>query len=113
MKLAITVNAASPESPLEPRFGRTPFFAVYDTEDKEDVKFIENVATQEAHGAGVMAAQILIDNNVEAIVCAKYGPNGSQALQQSGLTCYLFGTETTISEIVESYKNGSLAKFSA
>ena len=113
MKLAITVNTASPDTALEPRFGRTPYFAVCDLDGKEEVQFVANVATQEAHGAGVLAAQILIDNNVEAIICAKYGPNGSQALQQAGISCYLFSAETTITEVVDAYKNGSLKTFSA
>ena len=113
MKLAITVNTATPDTALEPRFGRTPYFAICDLENNDQLTFVENVATQEAHGAGVMAAQILIDNNAEAIVCAKYGPNGSQALNQAGIACYLFGAETSIEGVVESYKNGSLKTFSA
>ncbi len=113
MKLAIPVVAADLNAALESRFGRTPFFAICDTDGEGETKFIENVATQEAHGAGVMAAQILIDHDVEAVVSAKYGPNGSQALQQAGIACYLFGGAKSISEVLEAFSANSLTPFSA
>lgn len=108
MKIAITVKNDAPDSALERRFGRAPFFAVCDMDKPEQIEFLPNAGPMEAHGAGVLAAQILIDHNVDAIVCAKFGPNGSQALQQAGIACYLFGDQKTIFEIIESLKINSL-----
>jgi predicted Fe-Mo cluster-binding NifX family protein len=113
MKLAIPVVAANLDAALEPRFGRTPFFAICDSNGEEETQFIENLATQEAHGAGVMAAQILIDHDVEAVASQKYGPNGSQALQQAGIACYLFGDAKSISEVVEAFSKHTLKPFSS
>ncbi len=112
MKLAITTKSPSLDTALEPRFGRTPYFAICDPDNDEEVQFVENLATQEAHGAGVMAAQTLIDQGVGAIACTKFGPNGAQALQQAGIQCFLFTTETSIPEVLQAYKNGKLSKFS-
>jgi predicted Fe-Mo cluster-binding NifX family protein len=112
MKLAITIKSPSMDSALEPRFGRTPYFAICDLDKDEEIKFVENLAIQEAHGAGVMAAQTLIDQGAGAIACTKFGPNGAQALQQAGIQCFLFTTETSIAEVLQAYKNGSLANFS-
>ena len=112
MKLAITVKTASPDTQVETRFGRTPYFAICDLDGENEVEFIENLATLEAHGAGVMAAQTLIDHGVDTIVCAKYGPNGSRALQQAGIQCYVFANENTLTDVLEAYKNGTLVQFS-
>lgn len=113
MKLAITVNTATVDTPLSSRFGRTPYFAICDPKEPEEVRFVSNGGAGEAHGSGVMAAQILIDNGVEAVVCARYGPNGAQALQQAGIACYLFDQEATVSEVIEAFNQNSLSKFSS
>ena len=51
MKIAISVTKAGTEAHLEMRFGRCPYFAVYDSETK-DYEWFENSGIKAASGAG-------------------------------------------------------------
>ena len=112
MKIAVTVKKASLDTPLESRFGRTPHFAICDSDTPENIQFIENQAVQEGHGAGVMAAQTLIDLNVAAVVSGKFGPNGEKALQSAGIQQFVFSGEQSIADVLSAYQNNTLKNVS-
>lgn len=112
MKVAITVTNSTGSPILEPRFGRAPFFLILDTESNE-IAYMENSATEESHGAGVMAAQTLSDAGVTLAVSGKYGPNGYRALQQMGIDCYVFGSLSTVEEIHQAITAQTLQQFDA
>jgi predicted Fe-Mo cluster-binding NifX family protein len=112
MKVAITVTNSTGSPILEPRFGRAPFFLILDTETNE-MAYIVNPATEENHGAGVMAAQTLSDAGVTLAVSGKYGPNGYRALQQMGIDCLVFGNLSTVEDIRQAIATQTLKPFSA
>jgi len=59
MKIAITTKGTDWDSPIDPRFGRTEYFLIYD-EDKDELTYIDNTDINEvAHGAGPRTAQKL------------------------------------------------------
>ena len=45
----------------------------------------ENTATSQAHGAGVAAAQFLIDRGAQTVISGRFGPNAYQALSAAGI----------------------------
>ena len=112
MKVAITVTNSTGSPILEPRFGRAPFFLILDTESNE-MAYIENPATEENHGAGVMAAQTLSDAGVTLAVSGKYGPNGHRALKQMGIDCFVFGNFSTVEDIHQAINTQTLTPFDA
>jgi predicted Fe-Mo cluster-binding NifX family protein len=112
MKVAITVTNSTGSPILEPRFGRAPFFLIIDTESNE-MAYIENPATEENHGAGVMAAQTLSDTGVTLVVSGKYGPNGYRALHQMGIDCFVFNNLSTIEDIRQAITAQTLKPFDA
>ena len=59
MKILITSKGKSLESMVDMRFGRCPFFIIVTLDDSkiEDVTAVENDAAEQAHGAGISAAQ--------------------------------------------------------
>ncbi|MDY6868299.1 MAG: NifB/NifX family molybdenum-iron cluster-binding protein [Chloroflexota bacterium] len=111
MILIISSQGNKLESPANPRFGRTPWFIRYDTQDGTWQAF-ENQAVHQRGGAGVAAAQFLIDKGVEAAISGHFGPNAHQALSAGDVNMYTFNDEQqTVQEIIKGFQAGSLERF--
>jgi predicted Fe-Mo cluster-binding NifX family protein len=106
MKIAISAKANNMESEVDPRFGRCNFFLLVDTETME-FEAISNQAGQAMGGAGVKAAQLVIDSGAEAVISGNFGPNAFQTLSAANVKLYN-GAQGTIKDTVEKYKKGEL-----
>jgi len=107
MKIAITAsNNDGLEAKVDSRFGRAPFFAIVDI-DSLDIDFINNAATGARGGAGVMAAQTIVDQKVDALISGNFGPKAFSGLDAANIKLYSF-QGGTIKEAIDSLKNGSL-----
>ncbi|MEL7604025.1 MAG: NifB/NifX family molybdenum-iron cluster-binding protein [Bacillota bacterium] len=87
MKIAIPVDERSITSGVCPSFGRTPYYLLYDAQTKEP-RFLENAAAQSQGGAGVKAAQILVDAGAAVLLTPRCGENAQEVLQQAGVQVY-------------------------
>lgn len=87
MKVAIPVNEKNIDSKICISFGRTPYYAIYDTLTKEIV-YLDNTAAESSSGAGIKAAQILIDNHVEVIISPRYGENAALIINNAKIKSY-------------------------
>ena len=108
MKIAVTSTGKTLDSQVDLRFGRTAFFAVYD-ETAEQWDFLTNQQNlQASQGAGIQAAQTVIDAEVDVLLASNVGPKAMAALNVNGI--HVFGTEagTSLEQAVSSYKSGSL-----
>jgi predicted Fe-Mo cluster-binding NifX family protein len=72
MKVAITSTGNSPDSSLDPRFGRCAYFVIYDTESKS-TEFIPNPAREAEEGAGPKAVQLVASREAKKIVSGEFG----------------------------------------
>ena len=72
MNIAIPVDEKTLESNVCVSFGRTPYFLIYDVETKESI-FIDNSAAASTGGAGIKAAQIIVDNKASALLTPRLG----------------------------------------
>ncbi|MEG1633033.1 MAG: NifB/NifX family molybdenum-iron cluster-binding protein [Oscillospiraceae bacterium] len=79
MKIAIPVDEGNIDSAVCVSFGRTPFFLLYDTESGEAV-FIENAAAEAQGGAGIKAAQTVVDAGANALLTVRCGQNAAEVL---------------------------------
>ncbi len=85
MKIAITANGKTLDSPMDPRFGRAPFILVVNTEG-ELLEVIDNMTNVNAmRGAGIQAAKSLADRGVNVLLTGHCGPNAFTALQAAGI----------------------------
>lgn len=111
MILFISSQTDSPQSRIERRFGRCTWLIRYDTELKE-AKVLQNPGKQQSGGAGVAAAQFVIDQGAEAVISGDFGPNASRLLEASNIPMYLFdGKVSTIPETLEAFAKGELPAF--
>jgi predicted Fe-Mo cluster-binding NifX family protein len=110
MKICITAGASGLDAPVDPRFGRCPFFAFVDL----DTMAIESVANQSAMapgGAGIQAAQTVVNLGASALITGNIGPNAHATLNAAGIEIYQHAGGT-VREAVERFKKGELAKLS-
>jgi predicted Fe-Mo cluster-binding NifX family protein len=108
MRIVIPANGADLDAPISPVFGRCANFIVVDTETNDaDTDYTFEVHTNPAlaspSGAGVQAAQFVLQQGAQAILSANLGPNAFRILQSAGVPVYeLKGA--TVREAVEAFK---------
>lgn len=112
MKIIITTTAASLDAQVDPRFGRAAYLLVVDT-DTLEWQAQANPAVNAPGGAGIQAAQLVINQKPDAIVSGDFGPNAYGALSAAGLPMYLFGSATTAREAIQRFKAGGLERVGA
>jgi predicted Fe-Mo cluster-binding NifX family protein len=89
-------------------FGRTPWFIRYDTNSGE-WQALENSAPSQAHGAGVAAAQFLIDQGAQVAVSGRFGPNAHQALTAGDIAMLTQSDDSlTVQEVIALWQAGKL-----
>ncbi len=109
MKIAFTAAGTTWESMIDPRFGRTEFFIVYNDETQE-VSVVDNSAVKnEAHGAGTATAQKIFEIKPDVLITGNGpGENAATALKQLNMKIFVNAHNMTIKEAYENYKNGKL-----
>ncbi len=112
MKIVFTTQGADWDSPIDPRFGRTRYFFVFDEETEKVETFDNNAIDKEAHGAGPRTAQKLAEFGADVLITGN-GPGGNAAavLQTTGVEIYVGAGEMTVREANEAFKKGELKKF--
>jgi len=106
MKVVITTEGSTMEDRVDPRFGRCRKFLLADTEN-EDVQAVPNDAVALGGGAGIQAAQNVVDMGAQAVITGQLGPKAAQAIQAGGTPVYV-GASGTAREALKSFKEGRL-----
>ena len=109
MKVAVTAEDKDAKSSPSPVFGRCPYFAIVDI-GEEEVKFVENDAINQRGGAGTAAAQVVGDEDVEAVVTGNLGPNAFRVLEQLSIDVYKADLNRSICDNVQMLKDGDLER---
>jgi predicted Fe-Mo cluster-binding NifX family protein len=102
MKIVVSASGPGLDAPASPVFGRCPTYVFVDV-DSLEVESIENPAVSAAGGAGIQAAQFVVERGAQAVVSGNVGPNAFGVLQSAGVPVYLFN------EAVKAYKKGQLS----
>lgn len=106
MKIAISSMGTNLESDIDPRFGRCNNFIIIENSNLS-FKFFENKAQYEGHGAGISAAQFLINHKVDVVISGNIGPNAFQALSSANIKMYI--GSGVIRNAIEKFNNGNLS----
>lgn len=106
MKICVTAVAPSLDAQIDPRFGRCAYFIIVDS-DTMSFKAIQNTSTSALSGAGIQAAQTVVNEGVNVVVTGSVGPNAYQVLASAGVKIFT-GAFGTVREAVEAYKAGRL-----
>lgn len=87
MKIAIPVNENKSETSVCVSFGRAPYFMLYDTEGKT-TEYIANTAAEAQGGAGLKAAQLIVDSGADVLLTLRCGQNAAEALKAAQIIIY-------------------------
>jgi predicted Fe-Mo cluster-binding NifX family protein len=99
MKIVVTCESDNMSSSIDPRFGRSRYFAIIDTESRK-CSFIENPNHSEMSGAGIKTAQMIVDSGAQMIITGRVGPKAKNVLDMAKIDI-----RTDVSENLEGIIN--------
>ncbi|RKD34260.1 NifB/NifX family molybdenum-iron cluster-binding protein [Thermohalobacter berrensis] len=108
MKICLSSTGKGIESKLDIRFGRCQYFVIVDTETNE-AKAIYNKGADSPQGAGVTAADTVLEQGVDVVITGNVGPNAMKLLSKGDIEIYK-GTENSLKDNIEKFKEKSLNK---
>ena len=109
MIIAMSSTGKDKSSPLDARFGRCAYFAFYNTAD-DSWRFAPNPGTLQGSGAGIKAAQFVIDQKARLVLTGETGPKATRVLQSAGIKV-IYASGGSLEETLERYgKKGDLSR---
>lgn len=87
MKIMLPADTNNINDELCPSFGRAPLFCIYD-DISEEITFIENEAAKSAGGAGIKAAQSVVDSGAKVLITPRLGKNAADVMEAAGVKLY-------------------------
>jgi predicted Fe-Mo cluster-binding NifX family protein len=90
MKIAISSMKKNLEGEISEIFGRCAYFLIVDA-SQEDIKLIdviENKSINQRGGAGVATAQLIAEQDVQAVITGNVGPRALEILEQFKIKVY-------------------------
>jgi len=109
MKIALSLTGNEDDAKVSERFGRCPYFLLIDTGSGEK-KIISNTGASDSSGAGIRAAQLIVDNGAETVITGRVGPNAYTLLAKVGVPIYVVVRNTDIIEALRLYQEGALER---
>lgn len=106
MKIIIPVDEKDMKTNVCASFGRAPHFLIYDTKTKDGV-FIDNSAAASTGGAGIKAAQTIVDNRAYALLTPRCGENAANVLKSADIKIFKT-TNPSVMENIDDFIAGKL-----
>jgi len=106
MKIVVSSQGETLDAPASSVFGRCPTFVFIDSETMS-TEAVPNPAMSQGGGAGIQAAQFVVNQGAEAVLTGNLGPNAFDVLQAAGVPGYLVG-EGTVGQAVAAFAAGQL-----
>ncbi len=106
MKICVTATGMDLNAQVDPRFGRCQYFVIVDSETMA-FEAMANEAIAAPGGAGIQAAQTMVNKGVDVVISGNIGPNAFQVLSTAGVKIAT-GAYGTVQEAAEMYKSGKL-----
>lgn len=107
MKYIFSCKGKNWEAMLDPHFGRAEGFFLFDDETKK-TNWISNEENENAaHGAGKLAAQLVINTGASVLITGHVGPKAFDVLSLSEMKIFI-SKEDTLEKVFEAHLNGDL-----
>jgi len=98
MKILLPVNEENMEAGICISFGRAPFFLVWDTETEKAI-YLDNPGANSSGGAGIKAAQAVVDQKVNGLIVPRIGKNASDVIDAASIIIYKSISEDVLETI--------------
>jgi predicted Fe-Mo cluster-binding NifX family protein len=106
VKIVVTANGNHLDAPISPVFGRCPTYLLVNTETLA-FEAVDNSAISTSSGAGIQAAQFVVERGAQAVLTGSVGPNAANALQGAHVPVYQI-FEGAVRQVVEMFRQGQL-----
>jgi predicted Fe-Mo cluster-binding NifX family protein len=107
-KIAITSEGPTLDDVMDPRFGRAAGFIIVDPQTLQ-FQYVDNGASQaRAQGAGIQAAEVIIQAGANVVLTGYVGPKAFVALQAAGVRVVQNLDNMTVRQAVERFKTGQV-----
>ena len=108
-KIAVTSSDGTLEGMVDERFGRAKKLIVYDM-GTDTFEVTENTKQMNlAEGAGIQAAQNVVNLGVGTIISGHLGPKAFQVLRSASIDAYS-AASLTVADAIKKYREGNLNK---
>ena len=108
LKLVVSAKGQTLDSDLDPRFGRAKYFLLVDPEG-DSLEVVENKQNlQLAQGAGIQAAQTVVESGAQAVLTGNCGPKAFKVLKAAKIPVAV-GLSGTVREALRQYKENKVS----
>ncbi len=108
-KIAVTSDGPDLDGPLDPRFGRAAGFIIINPKTFEST-YLDNGSSQAmAQGAGIQAAENIVNSGAKVVLTGYVGPKAFQSLSAAGIAVIQNLENLTVRQAVEKFKTGEVS----
>jgi len=110
MKIAISSTGNDITSNVDIVFGRCPYFIIAEIENKKIIRIeaVKNTSIEKMSGAGISAAQAVVEKGAKAVITGNIGPRASDVLRQFKIEVY--NGSGIVKEVLQKFIDGKLEK---
>ncbi|MCK4928005.1 MAG: NifB/NifX family molybdenum-iron cluster-binding protein [Candidatus Aenigmarchaeota archaeon] len=110
MKIAVSSTGKDLDSDVSSMFGRCPYFIIAEIEDEKIKAFeaVENTSADQAGGAGISAAKIVAEKDVNAVISESVGPRALDVFRQFNIEVY--SGNGSVNDTLQEFIGGRLKK---
>lgn len=102
MKIAVTSNGETPDSSVDPRFGRADKFIIYDT-DTEELSAVSSSADRDPNErSGVLAADMVCRVGADLVITGRCGPEAYEQLHAAGIRV-IVGAQGSVADVLAGF----------
>jgi predicted Fe-Mo cluster-binding NifX family protein len=111
MKIVVSAEGKSLDSDVDPRFGGSAGFVLFDTETKNS-SYLDNSAQRNlSQKAGIQTAQMIAKAGTETLITGQLGPKAAQVLNKSGIKIYAC-RNGNVHEAIQAWEKNTLKELS-
>ena len=110
MKIAVSSTGKNLTDNVSDVFARCSYFIITEIENQEikKIEAIKNKSINQMGGAGISAAQLMAEKNINAVITKNAGPRALDVLNQFNIGIY-YG-DGTIEKVLQEFIDGKLKK---
>ena len=108
LRTCIPSNSIDLSSPLSNSFERCSYFIIMDFNSQKTTAFLNDFQTA-PRGVDIQTAQMMTDQQVEAVIVPENNSNALNMLQKAGIKTYL-GIDGTIQENISLFRQNRLVE---
>ena len=108
-RVAISIKSKDGlDSLVDSQFGRAHAFLIVELETQRTVAQFFNDAASTSHGAGIAAAIVIKNNDIDAVISGRFGPKAVLSLQAYDIEMWTAPEGITAKEALDRLAAGSL-----